>query len=487
MNIAHKYPRFFSLFLVFSLVLGHTPVSAAPTAPWVTASAAVVMEASTGNILYNKNADTMMVPASMTKVMTAYIIFEEIYAGNMTLETQVPVSSYHAELSRNSALPQRTPMTAGSTLSVDLLLKLILIPSSSSACVVMADFISGSESAFVQRMNQTAERLSVDAKYSNCHGAYVHYITARGQARLIQVFMQQFPQILDYTSMTTVTFNGSTYSNTNYLIRNTSYYYPDCDGFKTGTISASGYCVSATAERNGNRIITVVLNSSSNDGRYGDSVKLLDYGFDVLAESPPTFLDPWAHGPSTQAYERFRLKGVQLQPINGWIRPGDVMTQGEFAVTLVSALEKYGVVQKPSTKPGNQPWVEDLQDYYEGDVILRGIAYGLIPYGGGNFSPDAPLTQSYLDDTLAHCASTLRIILPQVQPEVDNTVNEAISYEAIQTATFLLMGLPFPEVSLAACVGKNQRVLVPVEPEYDGTQLLRGEGILAVESLLNLL
>ena len=138
---------------------------------------------------------------------------------------------------------------------METLLELILLPSASASCIVMAEYISGTEAAFVQRMNETAARLGMTAQYENCHGAHVHYITARSQAILVRECIRRFPQMLDYTSRTSMTFNGKTYANTNQLLPGAAFAYEGVDGFKTGTINAAGYCLSATAQRGSPRII----------------------------------------------------------------------------------------------------------------------------------------------------------------------------------------------------------------------------------------
>ena len=262
-----------------------TPRPTPPQPPEINADYAVVMDYDTGETLYAKQADVMAVPASMTKVMTAYLIFEELEAGNLTLDTQVPVSAFCAEISRDAAsYPSSVPLEEGSTLSVDTLLRLILLPSASASCVVMAEYISGSEEAFVQRMNETAQRLGMTAEYENCHGAHVHYMTASSQAALVRECIQRFPEMLEYTSCTSVTLeDGRTYENTNQLLPGGDYACEGADGFKTGTIAAAGCCLSATAERDGRRVISVIMHADTEEDRYADSTALLDYGFQVLA------------------------------------------------------------------------------------------------------------------------------------------------------------------------------------------------------------
>lgn len=273
----HGFTRIMGLLLTLSILLSTAAVAAEePDIPSVTAASAIVIDYDTGEVLYEKDADTMRVPASMTKVMTAYIIFEELEAGNLTLDTMVSISDENAQKSRDGkSYPASVPLPAGSSVSVDTLLKLILVPSASASCIVMAEYISGSEEAFVQRMNETAKRLGMTAEFENSHGAHVHYLTARSQATLVREFISRFPQILYYTSLTGVTFNGKWYPNTNKLLPGLDYAYDGVDGFKTGTISAAGYCLSATAVKNGRRIISVVMKSSNDKTRHTDTAALL--------------------------------------------------------------------------------------------------------------------------------------------------------------------------------------------------------------------
>ena len=143
-----------------------------------------------------------------------------------------------------------------------------MIPSASASCIAMAEHISGSESAFVARMNQTADNLGLNATYYNCHGAQPNYITARSQATLTKIFIDTYPQILNITSKSGYSFNGTYYNNTNHLL-NTMAPYEGLDGFKTGTIAEAGYCVTTTAVRNGRRVISVVMKSTATTSACG--------------------------------------------------------------------------------------------------------------------------------------------------------------------------------------------------------------------------
>ena len=262
------------------LVLGLTPTAYALN---IEAASAFVMDAQTGECLYEYNGDVARVPASMTKVLTAYIVYQELEKGTLTWDTPVKISHNVAVKSRDSSYPMAVPLTEGKTYSVDTLMHLIMIPSASASCIAMAEHISGSEAAFVERMNQTADVLGLNATYYNCHGARVNYITARSQAMLTRRFIQDYPDILRITSKSGVSFNGRWYNNTNHML-NTMAPYEGLDGFKTGTISEAGYCVTTTAERNGRRVISVVMKSTSDAQRFADSRQLLDLGFSEIAK-----------------------------------------------------------------------------------------------------------------------------------------------------------------------------------------------------------
>ena len=273
------YKKLLAVFLaVFICFSGSMPYALALN---FEAESAFVMDGDTGEELYSYNGDVARVPASMTKVLTAYIIYQELEAGTITLDTPVKISHNVAVKSRDSSYPTAVPLTEGATYTVDTLLHLIMIPSASASCIAMAEHISGSESAFVTRMNATAKSLGLNATYYNCHGAQPNYITPRSQATLTKIFIDTYPDILRITSKSGFSFNGSYYNNTNHLL-NTLAPYEGLDGFKTGTISQAGYCVTTTAVRNGRRVIAVVMKSTSDSQRFADSRQLLDYGFEQI-------------------------------------------------------------------------------------------------------------------------------------------------------------------------------------------------------------
>jgi len=250
-------------------------------APNSSAPIAVVMDYYTGEILYERNMEQRWIPASMTKSMAAFIVYQEIYAGNLSFDTEIRVSPEAASFSSNRRVSgSYVPLPSGELITVDTLLKLLMIPSGNAAAVVFAEHISGSEEAFVERMNETAAELGMYAEYSNSHGAYVNYTNAYSIAILIREFITQYPDILRITNMPSVTFRGRTYRNTNHLVSRTR--FRGCDGFKTGSLRQAGWNHSTTAERDGRRIIAVVMNTPSNSARQSQSRILLEFGFDEI-------------------------------------------------------------------------------------------------------------------------------------------------------------------------------------------------------------
>lgn len=410
--------RLLALTLLFALLLTSAVFAAdAPKKPTITADSAIVIDYDTGETLYEKDADTMRVPASMTKVMTAYIIFEELEAGRLTLDTMVPVSNTNADRSRSSSYPAIVPLPYGKSQSVDTLLKLILIPSASASCIVMADYISGSEAAFVQRMNETAKRLGMTAEYKNCHGAHVHYLTARSQAILVREFIRRFPQVLEYTSMTGVTFNGKYYPNTNKLLPGLDYAYDGVDGFKTGTITAAGYCLSATAVKNGRRIISVVMHADDDRTRHTDSTALLDYGFAMLEYQAP-YTDVAYHWCREDVVALKEL-GVELHPDGDSFRPDANVTRAEFTAMLYTALEESDALPEPpaeeaaspaeTTEPETAeepqaPVFADVEGHWAQPYIEEATALGLISgTESDTFSPDRAITRQEMMVLIDRC------------------------------------------------------------------------------------
>lgn len=247
----------------------------------LSARTALIMEASTGNVLYEKDADTPLPPASVTKVMTLLLIFEALEAGELTLEEEVTTSEYAASMGGSQVF-----LEAGEAQTVDTLIKCIAVASANDACVTMAERISGSEDAFVQAMNEKAKQLGMaQTHFVNCNGldAEGHVTSARDIALMSRELITRFPQIRDYTTiwMDTITHTTSRgtsefgLSNTNRLLRQYEY----ATGLKTGSTSEAGFCLAATAEKEGIEMIAVVMAEPDAKTRVKDAIAMLNYGF----------------------------------------------------------------------------------------------------------------------------------------------------------------------------------------------------------------
>lgn len=247
----------------------------------ISAPCAVLMEASTGTVLFEKDSHASRHPASITKIMTLVLIFEAIEQGRIHLTDTVTVSEHASGMGGSQVF-----LETGETQDVETMIKCISIASANDACVAMAEFIDGSEAAFVAAMNEKAKALGMnDTTFVNCCGldADGHMTSAYDVALMSRELTYHYPQIHDYCTvwmdtMTHVTAKGSKefgLTNTNKLIRQYEY----ATGLKTGFTNLSKYCVSATAEKDGMELIAVIMGAETPDNRSADAKALLNYGF----------------------------------------------------------------------------------------------------------------------------------------------------------------------------------------------------------------
>ena len=241
----------------------------------LTAPSAVLMEASTGRVLFEKDPHAVRSCASITKVMTLCLVFEAIDSGRLSLD-QTLTASAHAASMRGSDIW----LEEGEAMSVDDLIKATVIMSANDAAVVLAEAVSGSEEAFVAQMNEKAQQLGMnDTVFKNCNGLDEegHVTSAHDIAVMSRELILKHPDIRRFTTIWMDTIRGGAFQlvNTNKLIRS----YQGITGLKTGTTGQAGSCITATAERNGLSLIAVVLGADSTDHRFQDAAALLDYGF----------------------------------------------------------------------------------------------------------------------------------------------------------------------------------------------------------------
>ena len=241
----------------------------------VAAPSAVLMEKVTGEVLYAKGEHERRPPASVTKVMTMLLIAEAVDAGEITLEDEVTASAEAASMGGSQVW-----LEEGERMTVSDMLKCIAVVSANDCAVAMAEYISGSEEAFVRRMNERAQELGLaDTHFTNCTGLFddeEHYTSAYDIALMSRELMLH-EWIKDYTTiwMDSIREGEFGLSNTNKLVRR----YSGCTGLKTGFTSEAMYCLSATAEREGVEFIAVIMHADTIDSRNSDASALLDYGF----------------------------------------------------------------------------------------------------------------------------------------------------------------------------------------------------------------
>ena len=240
----------------------------------LTAPSAVLMEASTGRVLFEKGPHALRSCASITKVMTLCLVFEAIDSGRLSLDQTLTASAHAASMGGSDIW-----LEEGEAMSVDDLIKATVIMSANDAAVVLAEAVSGSEEAFVAQMNEKAQQLGMnDTVFKNCNGLDEEgHVTSAYDVALMSRELIRHEKVFDYTLtwMDSVRGGETQLVNTNKLIRS----YPGITGLKTGTTGQAGSCITATAEREGLSLIAVVLGADSTDHRFQDAAALLDYGF----------------------------------------------------------------------------------------------------------------------------------------------------------------------------------------------------------------
>ncbi len=276
---------FLSLLLCFSLLL--SPLSVIKAAEMadaelsISAPSVLLMEASTGTVIYEKNSHEIRHPASITKIMTLILIFDALASHQISLSDTVTVSEHAASMGGSQVFlePQETQ-------TVDTMIKCISVASANDACVAMAEFIAGSEEEFVRQMNERAKELGMkDTSFVNCCGLDVdgHMTSAYDIALMSRELITKYPTIHDYCTIwmeniTHTTAKGSSefgLTNTNKLIKQ----YPYATGLKTGSTGLAKYCVSATAKKDDMELIAVVMAAPDYKIRFSDAATLLNYGF----------------------------------------------------------------------------------------------------------------------------------------------------------------------------------------------------------------
>nr|WP_127572653.1 MULTISPECIES: D-alanyl-D-alanine carboxypeptidase family protein [Paenibacillus] len=254
----------------------------------INASAAILVEPTTGQVLYEFNADEPRPPASMTKMMTEYIVLEEIKAGRLSWDTVVSTSEEAATVPPDGS---QVYLAVGEKHTVKELYIAMAVGSASDATIALAAHIGGSVQGFVDKMNETAQSLGLtSAHYTGPAGLEeTTVISARDQAKLASVIVNEHPEFLEYSSIPRYKFrerDKGELINYNYMLGSNkdvtelkSYAYPGVDGMKTGYLSAAGYCFTGTVEVNGLRYVSVIMDADSKGSRFRETAKMYDYGY----------------------------------------------------------------------------------------------------------------------------------------------------------------------------------------------------------------
>lgn len=264
--------RLLSLFLCICFCL---PVTVnAETTLDLSAKSAILMEASTGTILFEKESHTPLPPASVTKIMTMLLVMEALDNGQFTLDDLVSVSELAASMGGSQVF-----LEPNEQMSVHDMLKAVAVASGNDAAVALAEFTAGSHEAFVIKMNERAKQLGMnDTTFINCNGLDADgHVTSANDIAIMSRELMRHPKIFEYTTIWMDSLRDGAFGlvNTNKLVR----FYQGATGLKTGSTSVAGFCISATAKRDGMDLIAVVMGAPSSKERFADASKMLDFGF----------------------------------------------------------------------------------------------------------------------------------------------------------------------------------------------------------------
>mgnify|MGYP002715335056 CR=1 FL=1 len=314
-----------------------TSIPAAAAVPEVEAPSYIVMEASTGQVICEENAQEQRSPASVTKIMTLLIIFDHIDNGRIRLDSEVMTSAYAKSMGGSQVF-----LEEGEIQTLETIIKCIAIASGNDASVAAAEFIAGSEAEFVKLMNERAQELEMrNTHFEDCSGlsdSDNHYTSAKDVAIMSKELITKYPQILDYTGiwMEDIVHNtaqGSsnfTLSSTNKLLK----MYEWTTGLKTGSTSKALYCLSATASKDGIDLIAVVMGAPNNKVRFQDAMTLLNYGYSV-----------------SSIYEDANQEALPLLPVKGGVLDeAAIIYEGPFRYLDIQGIN-FDLVEKQVNLP----------------------------------------------------------------------------------------------------------------------------------------
>jgi serine-type D-Ala-D-Ala carboxypeptidase (penicillin-binding protein 5/6) len=257
----------------FALPQPTTQPSIIPSPPAINASAYVLMDANSGKILASKNMDQKLPPASLTKMMTMYVVSQQLANGNIKIDDNVRISKVAWKMGGSKMF-----VKVGNQVPVKDLIQGIVVDSGNDACVAMSEYVAGSQDSFTEMMNTQAKNLKMnDTNFTDCTGLSHpnHYSSAHDLALLAQAIINNYPEDYKWYSQKWFTYSGIKQPNRNRLL----WRFPGTDGLKTGHTDKAGFCLVASAKKDNLRLISIVLGAPSDEARAQDSIKLLTYGF----------------------------------------------------------------------------------------------------------------------------------------------------------------------------------------------------------------
>ncbi|HBJ19057.1 MAG TPA: D-alanyl-D-alanine carboxypeptidase [Clostridiales bacterium] len=348
----------------------------------VDAKSAVLMEASTGKILFSQNESAAYSPASVTKIMTLLLVMEAVDSGRASLDDKISVSEHAASMGGSQVF-----LKEGEVMTLEDLLKCTVIASANDAALALAEHICGSESAFVSRMNSRAGELGMKSShFENVTGlddTTENHVTSALDIALMSRELLKHETILKYSSLWQDSIRDGAFvlTNTNRLVR----YYEGCNGLKTGSTAKAGYCVSATAKRGNMQLIAVVMGAESRDVRNAVARSLLDYGFGnfALYENPEAKLEevPVLGGTKDSVTAMNRAFSAVIDKSHA----GSVEKSYEIPENLKAPVEEGGVIGKIVYRVGDEIVgeseiyaAEGVSEITFGEIFLRLIKNILI-------------------------------------------------------------------------------------------------------------
>ncbi|GAA0502226.1 D-alanyl-D-alanine carboxypeptidase [Salinibacillus aidingensis] len=333
--------------LITMVAIIPAPISTHAQPNNIEAKSAILVDAETGQILYEKEADLALPPASMTKMMTEYLVLEAIENGDISWDTTTTISDYAYWLSSDNAF-SGIGLRQNKEYTVEELYTAMAVNSDNATTVALAELVAGSEGEFVKMMNQKAQEMGLpEAEFVNSTGLgnsdlgeYYpegtsadadNYLSARSAALLAYHLINDYPQALDYSSITEAKLDKESFTNWNWMLPGmpgqlAPFGYEGLDGMKTGWTDEAGYCFTGTAERNNRRLISVVMRTDSEEARFEETRKLLDYGFNQTKTAEIYPADYQKKDDSTLEVNKGKEQSVEIatdQAIRGVVPSGE--------------------------------------------------------------------------------------------------------------------------------------------------------------------